>query len=438
MNGVKLFCKGFVLNLLVAAQIAASILCTVISAAVISKLYYYYNITRSADDAYAYMPEYGGVYYSGDSAIAKYVSSGEISLSRVRNELVWGCKSDVSDANLAYAMSEYKIDAVYTFGDPVSEIMRSQLKNGRWFTNIKDDGIIECVVISDSDIFAIGTVIDGAEFGIEYTDDKSIEFAVKNRYKFKIVGVCGADADVLSFNIKVSPAENLNLSNIFSRVDYGSEDFFESLGSRDADADNADGDRPNATLLCSSDAFCGDVLGCDDVSYTGDNALFEFAENVSDDRKVKILSDLKKEAGVVAIGDLRSRALGEARDKIMQYLPITLCFVAAFVVGAVCAALLGILKSKETFRVCFICGMSLKKGISVVLQYAFCQTAVALLMASLAWSAMSAAALIPWRQMLLGAHSALIAAAAVMLSYTLTVIASVPLVKKFHCKGVEV
>lgn len=180
----SLFCKNMLLNLLIAAQICASVLFGMISVAVIKKAYIYYDLSRTIDSAYLYIAKDEDIYHE-DSMIVKYVSSGDIILSRTRSESIWACDSSIQNA-AQYNMTDYSFNAVYSFGPLVSTLMSSQLKKGSWFSDEAKDGVIECVIIGDEKDFPIGTVLDGALISLIANDDLGYNLSILSRLNSKL------------------------------------------------------------------------------------------------------------------------------------------------------------------------------------------------------------------------------------------------------------
>lgn len=432
-----LFCKNLLLNLLIAAQICASAVFGMISLAVISESYFYYHLTSGIDGAYVYMPESAVSYYT-DSAVAKYVDSGEISLSRSRQEMVWSYNPAVTDAMEAYRTSEYRIKGVYTFGAVTSELMKSQLKKGSWYSEEAADGEIECVIVGSEKEFPIGSVIDGAEFGLTAVEggvEGGVWNILKNTYRFKVVGTCGQSAEIPNFMVKAAPAESLVISEIFTTDSYKSEGFFEGLSSRQKEQNTSD--KPTVTILCSASAFHGTSLGDPEKNASGDNALFTFADSVSQERRNEILEELKTEAGVADVHTLRENAYLSAKNTTAQYLPIMLCFLSLVIVGVICVATLNMIKNKKTFRTLLICGMSMRQGGGLLALYTVILLAIAAILTLITWTLLSLFGLMPWAQMAFGAPSVLFALGDFLFSALLIMAISLSILKKQEEAGAE-
>ena len=129
------------------------------------------------------------------SLLYKYQKEEKISVTRFREENIWGYNTNTEDPYQSYVLSEYKIDKVYPMDNVQEEVMKNSLKKGRWFNSSTNDdleNIVECVIIGDDNIFPIGSIIDGAAFRVEY--DKSnnlLNWDIITKYKFKIVGSLG-------------------------------------------------------------------------------------------------------------------------------------------------------------------------------------------------------------------------------------------------------
>ena len=303
----SLFCKNLWLNLLICAQICAGTVAGIVAVGVISNSYTDYNLTKNSQDAYAYMPESEGVYYT-ESNLVKYVSSGKIILNRSRNEaLMWTYAGDAKTPDEASLNKQYDLNGVFSLGDISSNIIKQQLSKGRWFNESSQDKVIECVVITNDSSLTIGSVLTFGALGVERDENgKIIGKIFTNKYTFKIVGFLKNGSKSLEFTKRTLPAEALRLSDMFETVDYNENNYFKKIGSSIKHDENYY-KTPKLTIYCSYKNFFESSLGDYNKGSIGDNAIFKFSENLSQNEKEQILNELKMEAGIVDFKSLRQK-----------------------------------------------------------------------------------------------------------------------------------
>lgn len=442
---VNIFCKNLILNLLIAAQICAASVFGTTSAAIFSKSLLYYDLSEAVSQAYLYEPADEGVYYEPDSALCRYVKSGEILLSRVRNEDIWGYDPGAGDFRSAVIGCPYNIDRVISLGSAASEAMKSQLKKGRWFGENSRDGYIECVIIGDEEEFPIGSVIDGGQFDvfIEYDGQNSeLLWSADYLYKFLVVGSCGLEAQVFSGASQTLPVSSTSLGSLFEEVSYGNEGFFENLDitavSRPGDKSGEEGAKePEVTILCSVDSLCGSAFGDPDRKSSWTSSLIVFPDSVSAERKGEILSELSEQAGIIDFASMRQRDRESANNIILRYLPMMLCFTSVALIGVICVSALGMTASRRTFEVFTVCGMSRKKGIGMLAGYVLIVLSVSALLAFAVLLLLSMSGLMPWEEMTLGAPSVLCAILVFAVSGGLIMAVCAAMLKRIEIKGAD-
>lgn len=146
----SLFSRRLFLNILVALQICASVVFGMIALSVMQNYRFYYDVTSSLSDSYFYSPGDEASYYDENSAVIRYLNDEKIELSRVQtNSWLSGYDPTVEDPLRSWLNCYYTLDNIYIVGPAVSEMMSVQLKSGRWFTDGKEDGVIECVIVGD-------------------------------------------------------------------------------------------------------------------------------------------------------------------------------------------------------------------------------------------------------------------------------------------------
>ncbi len=434
----SLFCKNLWLNLLICAQICAGTVAGIIAVGVICKSYEVYNLTSNTQGVYAYMPDTEWVYHT-DSNLKKHVESGKIILNRVRNECQFW--AEINGENLTpheeLLNFVYRFDYVLSLGDISSSILKPQLSKGNWFSEDVKNGFIECVVITNDKNLKIGDTLKFAEIGVLKDEEgKVLDLIFTYQYKFKVVGFLANGSKVLNFRVRTSPAEALIMSDIFETINYTENNFFEELGSKVTHV----GDyykKPQLTILCASKAIYGNQLGNTPQRSHGENALFKFSDGVSEQEKQQILSELKLEAGIVSFEQLRQKELLLAKNQVARYLPVLLCFMVMIIVGSICVSILSMIKNKDTFKAYILCGMSLKKGILILALHTAILIFISAVLSVAIFALISAIGIVPWKQMSVGLPITLFIIFNFAISATLSLLASLPILKKYHNVGAE-
>ena len=438
----RLFAKSLFLNLLIAAQLCAAAVFGMIAAAVLTKVCTYYDITAAIDDAFLYMPAEQDVYFTS-SAVRKYTEEGAILLSRAQTHSIYAYDPACSDPQTAFHTHPDTIEEVHSFGAASSAAIEAQLRSGRIYSNEADGDVIECVAVGGRDRFPLGTEIEAAQFRMMITTTEdgnpTIQFEIAATYRFRIVGTCGTSARFPVFTTVSRPADSYDLRDMFEEIRHGSQDPFEKL-SENTPIGSGEEEFPSentVTIACSSEALFGTPFGDTETMSYGGNALFTFSDDIPQEKRDDILAELGREAGVTSMGAARERQSAVIKETIAQYLPILLCFSAMVVVGTLCVAVLNMIRSRSTFRVCFLCGMNLRQGSAILLIYTGILLACAAAMTLLVWTGMSLFGWIPWHSTSFGAPSVLFAAGTLVLSATLMTAVSLPMLGQIAKKGAD-
>ena len=437
----SLFSRRLFLNILVALQICASVVFGMIALSVMQNYRFYYDVTSSLSDSYFYSPGDEASYYDENSAVIRYLNDEKIELSRVQtNSWLSGYDPTVEDPLRSWLNCDYTLDNIYIVGPAVSEMMSVQLKSGRWFTDGKEDGVIECVIVGDERLFPIGTVLDLGEFRFVKPDEDSSEpggYVIANKVRLRVVGSCGTSAEALEMSAWTTPPEAMELSMLFESLNYGSDNFFESLSAPYKSSSDSD-DKPELSVICSSAAMYDSVIGAPENASSVKRAVFSFTENVTEQEKQQIIAEMKNEASVIAVETLRENQLKAFNATLLQYLPLLMCFTVLVVVGVIGSAILNMSDNRRVFQSCFICGMSVRQGCLSVLAYTCILLTVAAMLTVVSWTLLSVARVVPWAQMYFNGNCVLLAVAVFVLSALLMFIVSVRMLKKYFSDGAEI
>ena len=396
-----IFSNKCVMNIFIIIELAISLCFSVMVISIIDKEYTYYSLTKNINEAYVYMSEDNILDES--SLLYKYQKEEKISVTRFREENIWGYNTNIEDPYQSYVLSEYKIDKVYPMDNVQEEVMKNSLKKGRWFNSSTNDdleNIVECVIIGDDKIFPIGSIIDGAAFRVEY--DKSnnlLNWDIITKYKFKIVGSLGISSDVFSFKSQVLPPESLLVRDMFKEVSYGTNNFFEKLSIFNTNVDNTNENK--VSILCSYEDIYNDkyvnVEGM--MSSIEKNAMFTFYDNISNLEKKEIIDALKKEASLTSFENTKHNESKLALNAITSYLPLVVCFVSITIAALICTSILTYISNKKMYETFIVCGMNYKDGIKINGLYSLIIILLSSIISFLIWIVLSLFELLPWDNM---------------------------------------
>ncbi len=405
-----IFLKKKIMNIFIIMELALSLCFGILVISIIDKEYEYYSITKEISEAYVYMSKNNLL--DENSMLNKYQEEGKIEVTRFREENIWGYNESIDDPQKAYLLSEYHIDKVYTMDKIQEEVMKQNLINGRWYESnsiTKDsDNDIECVIIGDEKDFPIGTIINGALFKFTYDkDNNSLNWEIKVKYRFKVVGTLGETSDIFTFNTQANPPESLLIRDMFDEVNYGVDNFFEKISinySSKKDNLEKDNEEKNVTILCSSNDIYNDNYIYEEgmIANNDKNAMFTFNEEVTDEEKEEIIDILKKEASVTSFDNTKNNEKALAINSITSYLPLVICFMAITIAALICTSILTYINNQKMIDTFVICGMSYNDGIKINIMYSLIVIISSLLIAFIIWTTLSIFGVIPWDNMNFG------------------------------------
>lgn len=395
-----IFSNKRVMNIFIIIELAISLCFSVMVISIIDKEYKYYSLTKNINEAYVYMSEDNILDES--SLLYKYQKEKKINVTRFREEDIWGYNANIEDPYQSYILSDYKIDGVYPVDHIQEEVMKNNLKKGRWFnTNTYDDldNVVECVIIGDENIFPIGSIIDGATFEIEYDKNNNLlNWTIITKYKFKVVGTLGISSDLFSFKKQVYPPESLLVRDMFKEVSYGTNNFFEKLSIFNTSQENKNENK--VSILCSYEDIYNDKLNENGMFASIEkNAMFTFSSNISNLEKNEIIDSLRKEASVTSFENTKHNESKLALNAITSYLPLVICFSFITIAALICTSILTYISNKKMYDTFIICGMNYKDGIKINRLYSLIIILSSSIISFLIWIVLSIFELLPWKNM---------------------------------------
>ena len=395
-----IFSNKRVMNIFIIIELAISLCFSVMVISIIDKEYKYYSLTKNINEAYVYMSEDNILDES--SLLYKYQKEKKINVTRFREEDIWGYNANIEDPYQSYILSDYKIDGVYPVDHIQEEVMKNNLKKGRWFNaSAYDDldNVVECVIIGDEHIFPIGSIIDGATFEIEYDKNNNLlNWTIITKYKFKVVGTLGISSDLFSFKSQVFPPESLLVRDMFKEVSYGTNNFFEKLSIFNTSQENKNENK--VSILCSYEDIYNDKLNENGMFASIEkNAMFTFSSNISNLEKNEIIDSLRKEASVTSFENTKHNESKLALNAITSYLPLVICFSFITIAALICTSILTYISNKKMYDTFIICGMNYKDGIKINRLYSLIIILSSSIISFLIWIVLSIFELLPWKNM---------------------------------------
>lgn len=432
---LDLFFKSKWMNISIILELAISLCFGVLVISIIDKEYECYSLIKDIDDAYIYISETD--IFDLESNLYLYQKQGKIRVTKFIEEDIWSYNVNETDPEKAYLTSQYHIDSVYPVDGIREEVMKKELKIGRWFnSNLSNnqnqnnqDRIIECVIIGDEQEFPIGTIIDGGLFELTYIrEENKLNWEIKVKYQFKVVGILGPSVNFFKFNTQTNPPEALLARDMFKEINYGNDNFFEKIAI-DYSEDNVNKDRvPKVSILCSP---LDNLEGLNN----GKNAMFVFDENVTDSEKDGMLDTLKKEASVTSFDNIKENEKNLAINSIMTYLPLLVCFVTIIITALICTSVLTYINNQKMFDTFVICGMGYKDGIKINSIYGLFVVWVSLIVGFVLWTVLSFLGVIPWYNMNFGNSSLVYVIISFIVYFLLiSVVSSLVLRKEYKLK----
>lgn len=432
---IDLFMKNKAMNIFIIMELAISLCFGILVISIIDKEYQYYSFTKDINEAYIYMSQTNIL--NENSMLYKYQNEEKIIISRFRKENIWSYNETIEDPEKAYLLNEYHIDNVYPMDKIQEDVMKKCLKSGRWYEsneiNKETNNIIECVIIGDKNTFPLDTIINGALYKITYDNDSNhLNWEIKTKYKFKVVGILSKNSDLFLFNATANPPESLLIRDMFDEVNYGSDNFFEKISINNSK--EKDNEEKKVTILCSSSDIYNESYIFEDgmIPSNEKNAMFMFNDNVTDLEKDEIINELKKEASVTSFENIKKNERALATNSIASYLPLVICFMAIVITALISTSILTYIKNQKIFDTFVICGMSHSDGVRINIIYSLIVIISSLLIGFIIWTILSIFDVLPWNNMNFGNSSIIYVLTNIIIDFiTINIVNSIVLKKEY-------
>ena len=210
------------------------------------------------------------------------------------------------------------------YEENTADVFKHPLKNGKWFTETKQDNNISCVYLGNY-----------SELG---TENLSIEYYIANgdltrKKDFKITGYFGESNYLLDF---AASSNELALENILTK--YTASEF------------------SGGVLLFSSSDIQEEIA---EIS----NSLLVFLDNET--HSEDIVKKLKNEAWAISLKDTIANTNKDSVYSSSSYIPLVICLISMGVVSGFCLTYLSHSRDKYNYEVYRLCGIARRKKLSL-------------------------------------------------------------------------
>lgn len=262
--------------------------------------------------------------------------------------------------------------------------------------NSEQQGIIRCL-LSSSAPYSIGDTIAIDYISTVNIDDNGYPQPVYQHSRLLVCGYLPSNTAVLS--LSGSASGFMDIDQLFVASYAFADDIYTKIRQKNSDRPIVHSQSPY--VLCPLEDMIAAGFSCN----VSKNYILTLSDRLSASDKQELIEQLKKEAYVYSIEEMRMQSKENARAIMLRYLPMLIAFAILAVLGLTCIVLLGVLRCKSIWRIYWQCGMSRNEALGIVVGFQFLLFAFTAVLFTVVWFGSLWSGIMPSNSMLVNGNN---------------------------------